>query len=189
MLHAALPAAGAAGLAPSAGRAAAAAFLTQLAPLDLDGPRNALQDLLEFHVDEHSQALARAGSGPAAREPAEEVAQAEEILAEEREDVLDVGVLPVVDARAPEARDAELIVTGPLVGVGEDLVGLGALFEALLGRLVARIAVRVKLHRGAPVRLLDLLGVRAARHRKNGVIIFVAGHRVLHSGRPTPAAG
>ena len=45
---------------------------------------------------------------------------------------------------------AELVVALALLGVGEDLVGLGRLLELLLGRLVARVAVGVELLRGLP---------------------------------------
>jgi hypothetical protein len=43
-----------------------------------------------------------------------------------------------------------------LVGIGEDRVGLVDLLEALLGLLVAGVAIGVALHRERAERLLDL---------------------------------
>ena len=51
---------------------------------------------------------------------------------------------------------AEAIVEAALLGVGENRVRLGALLEFLFGELVARIAIRVELHRQLAVRALDL---------------------------------
>ncbi|MNG02380.1 hypothetical protein D3C84_854060 [compost metagenome] len=51
---------------------------------------------------------------------------------------------------------AVLVVGGALARVGQHFVGLVGLLEFLLGRLVARIAVRVVLHRQAAIGLLQL---------------------------------
>ena len=59
-----------------------------------------------------------------------------------------VGVLPAV---------AVLVVLAALLGVGEDLVGVGDLFELRLGGLVARVDVRVMLAGELPVGGTDLL--------------------------------
>src|SRR6185312_5686964 len=56
-----------------------------------------------------------------------------------------------------DARVAELVVGRALARVGQDLVGLLALLEFLLGVLVPGVAVRVVLHREAPIGLLDLV--------------------------------
>jgi hypothetical protein len=50
-----------------------------------------------------------------------------------------------------------LVVDLALLVVGEDLVRLGRLLELRLGLGVARVAVRVVLHRQAAVRALDLV--------------------------------
>jgi hypothetical protein len=53
---------------------------------------------------------------------------------------------------------------GPLLLIGEDLVGAGDILELGLGRLVARIAVRMELPRELAIRLLDLVLGRASRN-------------------------
>jgi hypothetical protein len=45
-------------------------------------------------------------------------------------------------------------------------------FEAFLGRLIARIHIRVMLARKPPVRLLDLFGLRRAFEAQHFVEIF-----------------
>ncbi len=56
-----------------------------------------------------------------------------------------------------DAGMAELIVGGALLAVGEHLVGLLGLLEALLGLGVVRIAVRMKLHGQLAIGLLDVV--------------------------------
>ena len=67
-----------------------------------------------------------------------------------------------VPALAAEARlgpvEAELIVPRPLFRVGEHLVGLVQLLEALLGLLVVGVQVRVALLGQLAVSLLDIFG-------------------------------
>ena len=58
---------------------------------------------------------------------------------------------------AAEARVAVRVVALALLGVAEDAVGLRRLLEALLGLLVARVAVGVVLERQLAVGGLDLL--------------------------------
>src|SRR5204863_255497 len=88
---------------------------------------------------------------PAAEELAEQVA-------ERAEDVL--GALEA-DA-VLHAAVAEAVVLRALLLVGEDLVGLGRLLEALLGLLAPRVLVRVPLEGEAPVRSLDLVADHGA---------------------------
>ena len=93
--------------------------------------------------------------------PAESAAAAEEI-GELREDILDAR--EALEARRRAAAMTIAIVGRALVRVREDLIGLGQLLEALLGLLIAGIAVGMVLHRQPPVRLLHLghLASRAA---------------------------
>ena len=67
---------------------------------------------------------------------------------------------PARAGTGPEAAVAEegarLVVLLALLGVAEDVVGLGDLLEALLGLGVALVGVRVELAGELPVRLLDL---------------------------------
>ena len=60
---------------------------------------------------------------------------------------------------------AEAVVHVPLVGVGEDRVGLGRFLELVFGGLVAGIAVGMELQRQLAVRALDLLIGRRTRRR------------------------
>jgi len=62
-------------------------------------------------------------------------------------------------ASGAEPRMAELVVLGPFLGIGENLVGLGDLLELLLGLLVPGVLVRVVLDGQLAECLLDL-GVR-----------------------------
>src|SRR5439155_14168207 len=67
---------------------------------------------------------------------------------------------------------AELVVLLPLLGIAEHLVGLVDLLEPGLGRLVARIDVRVVFARQFPVRLLELLLRRGFRYAEGGVVVL-----------------
>ena len=101
-------------------------------------------------VERDLQVVAQVGAALRAAAPApaaEDVAEAEDV-AQAAEDVLEAGEDGRVEAAgggAAEAGVAEAVVHVPLVGVGEHRVGLGRFLELLLGRLVARVAVRVVL--------------------------------------------
>ena len=69
----------------------------------------------------------------------------------------------------------------PLLGVGEDVVGLLDFLELRLGRLVARVDVGVVLPRQAAIRLLDLLGRGVSGDAQDLVIIAVGHRRVVAS--------
>ena len=138
-------------------------------------------DGLEAHLGERDLDLcadvaARGGTGGA--EP-EELAEEGVAAAEERlEDVLEAAR---GRARAPATRPqpvaAEGVVETAPLGVGEDLVGLGRLLEALLGVGVARVDVGMQLTRERPERLLDLGAGGGAVHAED--LVVVARHRVL----------
>jgi hypothetical protein len=57
-----------------------------------------------------------------------------------------------------ECRVTELVVGGALFRVAQRLISLAQLLELLLGRMVARIFVRVIFHRQLAVGFFDLLG-------------------------------
>src|SRR5438067_520318 len=69
---------------------------------------------------------------------------------------------------------AEPIVQAALLGVGEDRVGLGGFLELFLRGVVARIAVRVMLHRQLAIGALDLGVGRRPRQFQDFVIIALA---------------
>ena len=85
-----------------------------------------------------------------------------------------------LEAGLARAGVAVLIVELALLGIGEDLVGLGQLLEALLGRVVAGVAVGMALHRQPTVSLLDFGAFAAALEAQNLVIIALFD---LHTGR------
>ena len=82
----------------------------------------------------------------------------------------------------------ERVVPLPLLRVGEDLVGLVDLLEALGGGLVTRVLVGVVLPGELPVRLLDGLGVGGLRDAEGLVVVLVGdGHEGILAGEATPA--
>src|SRR5207253_7226143 len=95
---------------------------------------------LEAQLEVVAQVGAAAGA-PAA--PPEKVAEAEEVA----QDVAEVGEDRRVEAGAAQAGVAVGVVAAALLRVAEHAVGLRGLLEALLGLLVARVAVRVVLER------------------------------------------
>lgn len=87
-----------------------------------------------------------------AREPehvAEDVGEAAEDIVEARE---------LVEAGAGETLVAVLVVDPSLLGVAQDLVGLGRLLESGLGLVITGVAVRMVPQRKLAVCLLDFLG-------------------------------
>jgi hypothetical protein len=87
---------------------------------------------------------------------------------------------------ALEGGVAEAVVGGPPLVVLEDVVGLAQLLEAMLGRLVARVAVRVVLHGELAIGLLDVLRAGAAIDAQEFVKILLS-HRSSESHRNQPA--
>ena len=68
---------------------------------------------------------------------------------------------------------AEPVIGGALLIVLQDVVGLVDFLEFLLGRLVARIAVRVILHRQLAVGPLQLVGIGRFRHAEYFVKVLL----------------
>ena len=66
---------------------------------------------------------------------------------------------------------AVLIVELALLRIGEDLVGLGELLEALLRGVVTRVMVGMAIHRQLAVSLLDFSAFTAPLQAQNLVII------------------
>lgn len=78
-----------------------------------------------------------------------------------------------------ERSVAMRIVGAALVAVRQHFIGFLALLEHRLGSSVARIAVRMVLHRTAPIRLLQLLVAGATGHAQHFVVIAFAHKPVL----------
>src|SRR5204863_7184318 len=123
-----------------------------------DGHLRALHRLLERDVDirfEISPALGTRSAARAGAAGAEQVGEdvADPAEAAEAATAAAEGVRVEARAEDPAAR----VVALALVGVGQDGVRLLDLLEALLGRRVARVLVRVVLPRELAVGLLDLV--------------------------------
>src|SRR6185369_3720660 len=150
--------------------------------LEVDGDLRleTLERVLERDVDRHLDvaasltAPALRGAARCARVPEdapEEVAQVPEVADVARP--IEVAPRPGPAGAAEDTR-TDLVVLLALLGIREDVVGALDLFEALLGRLVVRVLVRMVLPRELPVGLLDLI--------RRGVLLD-AQHliEVLHS--------
>jgi hypothetical protein len=136
--------------------------------LELQAPRGPQRGITEGDLDLDPQVLAprRAGSSFEER-VAEEVA---ENAAEARKDIF----------RALEAFEADIIETGlapavvelALLGVGQHFIGGADLLEAFFGLAIARIAVRMILHRQLAIGSFDLFGRGVSLHPENLVVVF-----------------
>src|SRR5262249_3550163 len=126
----------------------------------------------DLHAVAHVETALAAGAASAAPP-----AHAEEVVEDIREGRGEIGA-EAGAAGAPtmlEGGVAEAVIGGALVAVLEHLVGLVDLLEAMLAVLVARIAVRVMLHRGLAERGLDF---RIARRPLNAerLVVVALGH-------------
>ncbi len=70
-------------------------------------------------------------------------------------------------------QPAGLVVLRPSLGVGEDVVGLGDVLEAVLGCGVVRVLVRVQLAGQLPVRLLDGRAVGVLGDAQGRVVVLL----------------
>src|SRR5204862_296502 len=142
--------------------------------LGLHVPALARADRRGAHAPDHLEVARRpaAGAAGAAEEVGQDVAEA----AGERS-----GVEAAEAARPTGRRERPrpAVVLLALLGVGEDVVGLGDLLEALLGPLVARVAVGVVLARELAVGLLDLIRRRVLRHTERLVVVGATAHGSL----------
>src|SRR5690606_21797545 len=155
-LHAHLPAsvACAAGLDLAVGRTRAVAGRTRRQARHLDALLDAGHGL--FQVELHHVADVRASARPAPG-----TAATENVAEDVPEDVAHVGeARPRAAATAHavlESSVAVRVVHAALAGIRQHLVRLLALLERLHRGGVARVAVRVVLHRAAPVGFLQLV--------------------------------
>ena len=90
----------------------------------------------------------------------------------------EAGAAPATAAAHPLVPVA--VVSRALLGIAQHLVGLGHELEALLGRLVAVVAVGVALHGELAVGFLDVGFGAVARHAEHVVEVL------LHLTRATP---
>ena len=138
--------------------------------------------LLEADVHGNAEVLAPArGVGVGPRGAAAEAEAAEQVA----EDVAEVSESAEAIEAATEAgvgiegRMAVLVILGPLVLIGEDLIGLVDLLEALLGGLVAGMEVRMVLLGKLSVCFFYLIGACALLDAEHLIVISFFCH--LHS--------
>src|SRR5262249_28745010 len=115
--------------------------------------------------------------------------RAEEVAEEVADDVLEAAT--EVEAAEPallEGGVPETIVAAAALGIGEYLIGLADLLEALLGPLVARVLIRVILERGFAVGLLELF-VAAAPGAPQPLVVVALHHSPATTESPHPRCG
>ena len=106
-------------------------------------------------IQRHIGADIRPAASAAATAPAKQIAEAENV-AEGRENIVHIAEFGR-PAGAFQPRMAVAVVAGPFVGMAEHLEGFGGFFKKFDGFVVARIAVRVILHRQFPIGFGNLL--------------------------------
>src|SRR5262245_31760434 len=153
--------------------AIAAARLAGLEARDLELGLHALRGLLEGDLEVIAEVVAAPRPRPAiAATPTEE--------AEALEEVLDDGAEADIGPSADAGRRPEAVVVGALVGIGQDRVRLADLLEALLGFLVAGIAIGMVRPREVAVGFLQLAVVGVTADAENRVV--VAGRHFRQPG-------
>ena len=124
----------------------------------------------EFKCDVLPQIGSALGSAAASRTTAKEISEAEEVAKNFADILEDRGIKP--SRSRPAYRSvAETIVSGTLVCIREDGVGLAAFLEFLFRIGIVRIAVGMKLQRQFAIGALDFLVRGAARNPEYLVII------------------
>ncbi|MNL11727.1 hypothetical protein D3C87_1325730 [compost metagenome] len=182
-------------LAQAAGRDRAArlgprarAVVALLEVVDVDGLLAAEDRVVERQVQIEAQVGAPLGTAPPARTGALGRAAPEEGLEDVAEAAEPLEALEAGPARAEaplRGGVAELVVALALLGIREDLVGLGELLEALLGPGLL-VDVRVVLARQLAVALLQLV-VRGALGNAEDLVVIAFGAHGLNLGL-APAA-
>ena len=128
---------------------------------------------------------------PAALPSAEEVAEAEtEQVPQDVLEILEDGRIEsgeALIALAPQPVVSEAVVDGPLLGVGQDAVGLGGFLEPLLGLLAPGIAVGMVFQGELTVRFLDLFG-RGVPGDAQDLVVILLSHGLPAWSRPGPSA-
>ena len=163
----------------------AAALVARHGLVDLEFLGDARGDLGKRQPNPHTDVRPAVDAARAASRRAESAAEVSaEDIAELREDVLH-GESPAAETseasgtaacRAAHSGVSELVVTGPLVGIRQHVIGFGGLLELLFGLLVPGVFVRVVFDRGLSVGLLDLVGVGISLDAEHFVIISLFCH-------------
>ena len=164
----------------------AAAMLARLGARHLDLGGHAENRLFELNLEIVADILAalRPGAPPRAARRAEQIAEAEKVT----QNVAEVEIVGVEALRrALHALMPVAVVCRALLGVAQNAICLGRLFEFFLGGMIARIHVRVAFPRQLAVGALDLLIVCVPAYPQDFVVVsFRHGHgsEVRRAGRP-----
>ena len=147
-----------------------------------------LGNLAEVHLDAHSQIGATVHAlGLTAATAAKEVTEATKAaetakqVSELAQDVLHRHAATIASATHLIAGKTKLVITGALIGVAEDVIGLGSLLEFLLGSLFLGIAlalllVRVVLDSQFAIGFLQVIGSGVLLHAQHLVVISLLSH-------------
>src|SRR5438034_319070 len=163
----------------------AAAMLARLGARHLDLGGHAEDRLFELNLGIVADILAalRPGAPPRAARRAEQIAEAEKVT----QNVAEVEIVGVEALRrALHALMPVAVVCRALLGVAQNAICLGRLFEFFLGGMIARIHVRVAFPRQLAVGALDLLIVCVPAYPQDFVVVsFRHGHgsEVRRAGR------
>ena len=135
--------------------------------------------VLEFHVDIFAQVSTALGAAAAARAPAENFSQAEEVA----KNIAQVGGVKARACASAQAGVTEAVIDAALFDVRQHRVGLAALLEFLFRVGIVGIAVGMELQRQLAIGALDLLLGGGAGHAQNFVVVAfsVAGQNGLSS--------
>ena len=126
--------------------------------------------LFELQSDVLAQVRTALRPRAPARSSAEQVAKTEEV-AENLAEVLDRGIEPRRSSNSTDPGMTETVVSGALVDVRQNGVGLAALFELFFRVRIVGIAVGVKLQRQFAVGALDFLLAGPAGNPEDLVVI------------------
>ena len=172
--------AGAAGSRTFTGSGAVApAIFADLVAAHRDLSFSAKNRLFEFQRNVFAQIGATLRPAAAASASTEKISKAQEVT-EDFAEVLDyVGVKTA--GAAVYTGVTESVVGGAFVGIGQDTVGLAALFELLLRVGIVRVAIGMELQRQFAVGTLDLLVAGFAGNPEHFVVVafYVAGQSSL----------
>ena len=178
--HAATVAVRAGRRAGARGRAGAVADGAGRQRLDADRDARAVEAVAERDRHARLEVVAalgrrRTAAAPAAapEDAAEQVGEVDAVLVE------GARVEPAAGCGTAHAGLAQEVVLLALLRIGEDLVGLRDLLEALLGSRIVRVLVGVRLAHELAIGLLDLVGARVAGDAERLVM-------VRHQDSPTP---
>ena len=85
----------------------------------------------------------------------------------------------MIGAKALQTLVAVTVVSGALLGIAQYAVGLGGLFELLLGLLIVGIAIRMILQRQFTIGALQRRVVTVAAHAQDFVVVAFDGVHFL----------